>query len=66
MAQEKRNKILVPDGVRKKLRDCHQTTYPTVRKALNGTTNSKLATKIRHTALKHFGGVEVSNQDTNI
>lgn len=58
MTQEKRNKILVPDGVRTQLRDLFKTSYPTVRNALNGVTNSKISQKIRFTALEHFGGVE--------
>lgn len=61
MAQEKRNKILVPDGVRTQLRDLFKTSYPTVRNALNGITNSEKAQQIRFTAVEKFGGVEQKN-----
>ena len=44
-------------GGRTKLRDLFKTSYPTVRGALNGETNSELARKIRHTAIERFGGV---------
>jgi len=57
--EEKKQKILVPDGVRTQLRDLFKTSYPTVRSALNGETNSELAQKIRHTAIERFGGVEI-------
>lgn len=66
MEQEKRNKILVPDGVRTQLRDLFNTSYPTVRGALNGETNSKLAQKIRHTAVERFGGVELDTRVVKI
>ncbi|MGJ7025075.1 hypothetical protein GGQ94_000771 [Petrimonas sulfuriphila] len=66
MTQEKQNKILVPDGVRTKLRDLFKTSYPTVRGALNGETNSELARKIRHTAIERFGGVELDTRVVKI
>lgn len=56
--QEKQNNILVADGVRTKLKDIFKTSYPTVRAALRGNSNSELSRKIRFTALTRFEGVE--------
>lgn len=50
--------ILVKDGERKLLKDLFNTTYPTVRAALKGNSNSQLAKSIRMAAIAR-GGVEV-------
>lgn len=59
MELERQNKILVVHGARRKLMTLFNTTYPTVRGALNGNTSSELARKIRKAALTRFNGVEM-------
>lgn len=46
-------------GQMSKLKKIFKTTYPTVRAALRYKTDSELARKIRHTAVKEYGGKEV-------
>lgn len=53
----KMNEILVCWGDRQKLMEIFRVSYPTVRAALRGQTNSDLARRIRTAALKR-GGVE--------
>lgn len=53
----KQSEILVGYGERQKLMAIFRTSYPTVRAALRGKTNTDLARKIRTAALKR-GGVE--------
>jgi hypothetical protein len=48
-------KIIVENGDRLKLMKIFNTTYPTVRSALNFQTNSELACKIRKAALNRGG-----------
>lgn len=52
------NKILVDRGEKLALRRLYKTSYPTVSKALNGKSASKLAYQIRQTAIER-GGLEV-------
>ena len=47
--------ILVEHGLRKEIMEKLDTTYPTVKKALNYEANTTLAEKIRHYALTHGG-----------
>jgi len=54
----KKTMIEVPHAKRKELIAVCGATYPTVRKALNGFQETKLAKKIRHVALTQFDGVE--------
>jgi hypothetical protein len=55
------NKILVDKGEKLALKTLFKTSYPTVRKALNGKGNSKLIYQIRKAALER-GGLEVSSK----
>ncbi len=50
--------IKVDYSVRKKIMRTLDVSYPTIRRALNGTTNTELAKKIRKVALVN-GGVEL-------
>jgi hypothetical protein len=52
-------KILIEYGKRKKLMALLNTTFPTVRKALNGAEDTELCRKIRRAALEN-GGVEMN------
>ena len=52
------NKILVDKGEKLALKELFRTSYPTVRKALSGKSESKLAYQIRKAALER-GGLEV-------
>ncbi|MGM9817682.1 MAG: hypothetical protein ACI30B_01710 [Paludibacteraceae bacterium] len=52
-------RILMDFGQISKLKKIFKTTYPTVRAALLYKTDSELARKIRHTAVKEYGGKEV-------
>lgn len=61
--REKIKKILVDDGVRTRLKKIFNTSYPTVRGALNGKENTELQRKIRFTAIKRFGGVEIEKNN---
>ena len=51
------NRILVAPGEKVYLKGLFATSYPTVRKALNGKSSSSLSLKIRKAALER-GGVE--------
>ena len=51
--------ILMPVCGKVALKNAFNTSYPTVRAALRFNTNTALAKKIRHTAIKEYGGVEV-------
>ena len=60
-------KILVNNGDRKKLCEMCNTTYPTVRVALDGKEKTPLDIKIRETALQMGGALrEVIIVDENI
>lgn len=48
---QKKTVIRVPHTVRRELMRVLNTTYPTVRRALNGDATTDLHRKIRHTAL---------------
>lgn len=48
--------VLVEHGVNKKLQKALGYSEPTIRKALKGITRSKIADRIRATAIKDFGG----------
>jgi|BioPla2DNA2_1021312.scaffolds.fasta_scaffold10587_10 DeoR/GlpR family transcriptional regulator of sugar metabolism len=50
--------IKVDYSVRKEIMKIFDVSYPTIRRALNGTTNTELAKKIRKVALIK-GGVEL-------
>ncbi len=50
--------IKVDYSVRKEIMKIFDVSYPTIRRALNGTTNTELAKKIRKVALEK-GGVEL-------
>ena len=54
-------KILVANGEKVCLKKYFNTTYPTVRDALNGKTNSSLAKKIRYVAIKRGGMEQIIN-----
>lgn len=54
-------KILVANGEKVFLKKYFKTTYPTVRDALNGKTNSELAKKIRFVAIKRGGMEQIVN-----
>ncbi len=54
----KANRILVNNGVRKRIKDALNCSYPTVRTALKGKADTPLALQIRKVALE-MGGVEV-------
>ena len=54
-------KILVANGEKVFLKKYFNTTYPTVRDALNGKTNSSLAKKIRYVAIKRGGMEQIIN-----
>lgn len=49
------NKIIVPQGMKTKLQGLFNTSHVTVRRALNGETNSPLSQKIRRAALENKG-----------
>jgi hypothetical protein len=49
--------ILLESGDKRKIMDALRVTYPTIRKALRGESNTPLAQKIRGYA-KKLGGVE--------
>lgn len=53
-------KILLQHGKKRELIRVMHSTYPTVKAALNYECNTKTAEKIRHVAVKEFGGV-ISN-----
>lgn len=53
-----RGKILTNAGDKRRLREIFGVSYPTVRAALAGKTQSELARKIRHTAVTQLGCVE--------
>lgn len=50
--------IKVDYSVRKEIMKVLNVTYPTIRKALNGKTNTELSKRIRETAIAK-GGVEL-------
>jgi len=49
----------MPLGGKLALKNAFKTSYPTIREALKFNTDTELAKKIRHTAIKVYGGVEV-------
>lgn len=53
------NRILVDLGGKMRLREIFGVSYPTVRDALNGKTRTALAQRIRRTAIRELGGVEM-------
>ena len=54
--------ILVNNGVRKKLMELFNCTYPTVRSALKGNVCTALSVKIRKAAIER-GGIEVETKN---
>ena len=52
-------RIWIKYGERAKLMGMFKTSYQTVHDALVYKNNSELAKRIRHAAVKQFGGVEV-------
>jgi|GEM_PF-423368 hypothetical protein len=62
---EKLKKILVPAGVKKQLKDAFGVSYPTVRSALNGVTQSYVSHSIRESAIKEYNGVEINECHEN-
>ena len=52
------NQIIVNHGIKNRIKEDLNTTYPTIRAALYGITNTKLSKEIRALALE-LGGVEV-------
>ncbi len=56
--QNQKTIIKVDQSVRKEIIEILGTSYPSVRRALNGTHDSELARKIRKVALEK-GGVEL-------
>lgn len=54
------NKILVEPGEKMYLKELFGVSYPTIRKALNGLSDSILSIQIRKAALER-GGVEKGN-----
>ncbi len=59
MAQKTKNRIYTDRGTGVKLAEVFGCTTVTVCNALVGKLNSKLSEKIRHTAIKEYGGVEI-------
>jgi hypothetical protein len=55
------NKILVDKGEKLALKKLFKTSYPTVRKALSGKSESKLSFQIRKAAIER-GGLEVNSK----
>lgn len=51
-------KILVEQGVKLKLQEKTGASQPTIRKALDGKTDTPLARLIRAMAINEFGGTE--------
>jgi hypothetical protein len=58
------NEILIRFKMKKRIKDELDTTYPTIRLALLGETDTKLAMRIRERALE-LGGVEIEKQNTS-
>lgn len=54
-------RVFVPHGEKKELMKIFDCSHVTVREALNGNSNSKLAQKIRKAAIER-GGVSVDNK----
>ena len=54
--------ILTKQGTKVELGKRFNVSQPTIRAALRGQTRSALSEKIRHTAVKEFGGVETNKQ----
>lgn len=52
------NQIIVNHGIKNRIKEDLNTTYPTIRAALYGITDTKLSQEIRALALE-LGGVEV-------
>lgn len=55
MLKQKNSKILVEYGEKKYLKNLFATSYPTIIKALDGSTNSDLQRKIRKAAMERGG-----------
>lgn len=49
--------ILLPHGQSKKIGEALNVSQPTIREALRYQSNTEVAKRIRHTAVKEFGGV---------
>jgi hypothetical protein len=58
------NEIIVPHGLREKLKKLFNSSYPTIRKALKGDSKSLTSLRIRKAALES-GGVEVEIKENN-
>lgn len=54
--------ILLAAGKKTALKKALNTSYPTVRAALGYESNTLIAKKIRHAAVKVFGGVETTDE----
>lgn len=61
--EEKLNKIKVFNGDRTLLVEKFNTTFYTVRRALDGELNTDLSIKIRKAAINDFGGQEIKPED---
>jgi len=61
--EEKLNKIKVFNGDRKILVEKFDTTFYTVRRALDGEIHTDLSIKIRETAINDFGGQEIKTDE---
>jgi hypothetical protein len=58
------NEILIRHKCKKRIKSELDTSYPTIRTALAGITDTELALRIRAKALE-LGGVEIQKQNTN-
>jgi hypothetical protein len=51
--------IILRHGCKAEIKAALQTTYPTVRQALNYRCDSEISRKIRHVAVTQYKGVEI-------
>lgn len=58
MENNRANRILVPSGLKAAIQGCLGYSQPTIRRALNGADDTRIAREIRTYALEH-GGAEV-------
>lgn len=59
----KKTLIKVPHTKRKELMKACGATYPTIRKALDGFSETELTRKIRYVALTQFDGIEYERKE---
>lgn len=57
---EGNTQIIMPHGAAKELGRVLRVSQPTIREALRYKSDTEIARKIRHTAVKEFGGVETT------